>query len=316
MSRTVALSLAIFAFLALAMAALLRPEGRQSTADAKLGLALPGLAAQINTIESIEFSDAQQTLKLMRVEGRWQFADLPELPVKQAKVRESLLGLANIELVEAKTDNPKFHSALGLTGDATKVQIGADFNLLIGKATNQSDRFIRRGDDSQSYRATSITSPPLGRKAWTDLRVPTVRKETVVKVTISDGDAPYSVTTGADGPTLDGKTPDETLAYDGVLNSVLAGAEYLDFEDVKLASDIEWTAAETAVFATESGVMTYTVATAGERFWLRAEPSEGLMPSAPKDFNWAQWAFELSEYRKQTLLKPRQDLIAAAADAP
>jgi len=163
MNRSLALSLALFALIGAVLAAALgKPEPKSSADAAKLGLALPGLATQLNTLERFELADAEDTLRFVRVDQLWQFETYPELPINQAKVRETLLSLAAIKLVEVKTDKPKFHAALGLADEANRVKLGvkpgAQFGLLIGKATRQTDRFVRRLD-AVSY--THLTLPTI-----------------------------------------------------------------------------------------------------------------------------------------------------------
>lgn len=315
MSRSLALVLAAFAVIALAGVWLLTPSTRHAGPAAELGAALPGLAGRVNDVERLTLSDMEQSLTLVRQAERWQFEALPGFPLKQGKVRELLLTLADIQLMEAKTDDPAFHDAIGLGADATTVRFGDDSGLMFGKQVAGVGQFVRRIGEDQCYVAKDARVPQITTKAWADVTLPVARKELVTRVDVKDGQSPYSVTVTADGQVLEGLKDGEALAYDGVLDTVVAGAVYIDFNDVKPAGDIDWSSAAQTVFsgAQESDRLVYDIAEDDDAIWLRAAPSGAFMPDAEVD--WTAWAFAINDYRMGTLLKPRSALIQAPDEA-
>jgi len=314
MNRTLTLGLAAFAALVFVAAFFLQPSGTGDEQADALGLALPDLAAQVNALETLAFSDSAKTITFQRADGGWQFADTPRLPVKQARVRQYLLGLSATQLVEAKTDQPKFHAAIGLADDATRVTFGDGSGLIIGKTAARQTRFVRRIGEDQSYIADGVKPPELSRKAWADIAVPTAQKALVTKVHVNDPATPYTVMLIDGEAGLSGLKLDEELAYDGVLDSVLSAADYIDFDDVAAADSIDWSAAVESVFSGKDGSITYSIVSADDAIWLRAAPSGTFVPEAPADFAWQDWAFQINEYRKGTLLKPRAELLKDDSD--
>lgn len=310
MNAKFALALIAFAVIVIAAVSVLSPSSRKA-ATVELGPALPGLADQLNDLQKIELVDVEGALTLERQDGNWVLADLPGLPVEQGKVREFLLDLAATKMVEAKTADPQFHDAIGLGGSATRILLGADTGLLVGKEAATSGNFVRRIGEDQTYIAKPLSVPDVQVRAWSDVSVPVAKKDLVTRVEVRDGIAPYEVRLEEGELRLVGLQEDEELAYDGVLETVTGGAVYIEFEDVRLADQFDWASAGQSVFhgASAEDMLTFTLLEAEDALWLRAQPSGVFLPEG--DVEWARWAFKISDYRKDTLLKPRADLLKA-----
>lgn len=313
MNARLAFALIAFAVIVIAAAAVFAPSARKAD-TVELGLALPSLAAQLNDQQTIELADVEGALTLQRQDGAWVLAGLPGLPVDQGKVREFLLGLAAVKLVEAKTSDPAFHDALELGKGSTRILLGEGAGLLVGKAAVSSGYFVRRVGEDQTYIAKPLNVPDVAVKAWSDVSVPVAKKDLVTRVEVRDGIAPYEVRLEGGALSLVGLREGEELAYDGVLETVTGGAVYIEFEDVRLADQFDWSGAGQSSFhgASKEDTLTFTLLDAEGGLWLRAQPSGVFVPEG--DVEWARWAFQISDYRKDTLLKPRADLIKA--DAP
>lgn len=320
MSRALAIGLAAFAAIVLLGVLLLSPSARQRGAALELGPVLPALSKSLNTVSAITLSDVEDTLSLERVEGVWRFKALPGIPVDQGKVREFLLDLTQAMVLEAKTDNPNFHTAIGLGAAGTRIDLGAAGRLILGKEGAGGGRFVRRAGEDQTYLAKGVSAPQIALKAWATLTLPVARKEQVKQVRVDDGIAPYTVSVGGETQTLEGLQEGEALAYDGVLDTVVAAAVFLDYDDIRPAGEINWDRAGTTTFSgpEQADSLVYEVVQAEGKTWLRVNPAGAFLPQS--DIDWARWAFEISDYRKETLLKPRRDLLASAeppaADTP
>lgn len=316
MNTKLALALIAFAVIVIAAASVLSPSPRKA-AIVELGPALPGLAAQLNDQQKIELVDVEGALTLERQDGLWVLSDLPGLPVEQGQVREFLLDLAATKMVEAKTADPQFHEAIGLGESATRILLGKETGLLVGKEAASSGYFVRRLGEDQTYIAKPLTVPDVAVKAWSDVSVPVAKKDLISRVEVRDGIAPYEVRLEEGELRLIGLQEGEELAYDGVLDTVTGGAVYIEFEDVRLADQFDWASAGQSVFygALEEDTLTFTLLDADDGLWLRAQPSGVFVPEG--DVEWARWAFKISDYRKDTLLKPRKDLLKAKeSEAP
>lgn len=311
MSRTFALLLSAFALVAMLVAWALFPAAQRGD-RANLGLALPQLVGDLNALQTLSFSDVEGTLGFQRVDGLWQFAQLPGLPVNQGKVREFLLDLADARFVEAKTDNAAYHDAIGLGGSATRIILGDGQGLVLGKAAAGSGRFARRIGDDQSYVAKGAAVPQLSLKNWADFDLPVAPRDSVTRVDVNDGEAPYSVVVTPEGQSLEGLKDGEALGYDTVLDTVIAGAVFVDYDGVKNIDEVDWTGAGQTTFygSSDTDRLVYRVVQDGDDLWLRAAPSGTFIPT--KAVDWSKWAFKITDYRKNTLLKPRVELLAAA----
>lgn len=310
MNRTLALSLILVAAVVIAASTLFAPAQR-SAQSAQLGPVLPELAATLNDQKSITLSDIENTVSFARKDGQWVFKDLPGLPVKQGKVRELLLDILSAKLVEAKTDDPQFHNAIGLGSGGTRIELGDGTGFIIGKEAAGAGVFVRRLDGDQSYVAKQVPTPQVQVKAWADITVPVVQRDLISRVDVNDGAEPYSVVVSGDTQILETLESDEALAYDGVLDTVVAGAVYVDFEDAALADSFDWEGAGKTVFTgpEDTDTLTYWLLDEGGSVWLRTQPQGVFLPEG--DIDWQRWAFQISDYRKDTLLKPRKDLLKA-----
>ncbi|MEM7569772.1 MAG: DUF4340 domain-containing protein [Pseudomonadota bacterium] len=284
--------------------------GKQTAKTEAQGPMLAGL--DINAVTKLHITDGDDNIPLSLAEGVWSLEGLTGLPVDQGKVRAFLLSLGSITIADVKTDNPALHDAVGLGDDAVRIDLG-DKGILLGKDASGGGRFGRRMGEDQSYVVRQVTRPQTDIKSWLKLDMPTIPAETVTKVeTVIGGDA-YTIEKDADGkPVLLGLGEDEALAYDTVLETVIGGAVYIDYESVRLAEGLNWANADTSVFhgAQEGDTVRYSVAKDDdELLWLKADPGGTLAPEGGLD--WARYAFEISDYRRGALIKPRTELLAA-----
>ena len=81
------------------------------------GLLLPGLGEDLDQVTRVTVTGAgnEPIATLQRDEdGGWTIAEKAGYPADVAKVRETLIGLAEARIVEAKTANPEFYDRLGV----------------------------------------------------------------------------------------------------------------------------------------------------------------------------------------------------------
>ncbi|MEO0411434.1 MAG: DUF4340 domain-containing protein [Pseudomonadota bacterium] len=303
---------AILCVLAAALAAIafLAMPSKPSEKEGAGGLLLAGLS--LNDVAAVTLLDAEKSVSLSRSDGAWRVDGFADLPAEQGKVRALLLSLSQLTIDEIKTDDPKLHDAVGLGGSGTTIQLGESLGVILGKDAAGGGRFARRLNEDQSYVVSQINPPQTGVKAWLDIDVPTIPAATVTKVDIQSGEERYSVIKGEGGAlTMTGLKEDEALAYDTVLETVIGGAVYIDFEDIAAAGSIDWTGADSSVFygAQDSDLIRYDVAQADEMYWLRVTPQGTLVPEG--DIDWSSYAFAVSEYRKGALVKQRSELLEA-----
>ncbi|MEM9288617.1 MAG: DUF4340 domain-containing protein [Pseudomonadota bacterium] len=264
-------------------------------------------AFEPNAVTALTIEDADSAIALTRSETGWALSALPAIPLDQGKIRQLLLDLSRITVVEAKTDDPSLHEALGLTESATRIRFSDTEGLVLGKPAAGGKRFAKALGADQTYVIEPLTSPTTGLKSWTKLTLPTAEKDSVTKVEVFGLDASYAIAKEDGKAVLIDLQPDESLAYDGVLDSVLGGAGFISFDDIKSAADFDWDKAPYSVFHGQADIdqIRYTALTADDAIWLRIEPA-GAFDDA---FDWPSYAFQITEYRRDSLIKPRAELI-------
>lgn len=74
----------------------------------------PGLKNKLDDIAKITVTNSVRTLTIHKSGETWTLAEYADYPVRMARVRESLIGLANLEYYEPKTKRPELYSRLEL----------------------------------------------------------------------------------------------------------------------------------------------------------------------------------------------------------
>src|SRR4051794_31358306 len=97
------LAAATLVSLALAAYALVATDRHASGSPAS-GPAFPALVDRVNQIGSIEVRSASGTVTVLARDGLWRLPDKGGYPVETKRVRDLILGLAELRRVEAKTD--------------------------------------------------------------------------------------------------------------------------------------------------------------------------------------------------------------------
>src|ERR1041385_6452868 len=89
--------------------------------------ALPGLAAKLGDLAWIGLSRCPTKIDFAAVNGSWAVVETGNYPAAQGKMRQLLLGLADLTLVEPKTERPELFARLDLddpaNGKATDIKL-------------------------------------------------------------------------------------------------------------------------------------------------------------------------------------------------
>ncbi len=87
---------------------------RSSDPGGALGKPFPNLINRVNDIQKVIIHQGESTLTLARAGAGWSLEERNAYPVRPEKVREAVLGLAQLELLERKTNRPERYKALDL----------------------------------------------------------------------------------------------------------------------------------------------------------------------------------------------------------
>jgi hypothetical protein len=160
-----------------------------------------GLLDQLNDVARIELRAAKAHTTLRREGEQWMVASLDNFPAEPAAVKRLLLGLADLQIVETKTSLPENYGRIGVAdagdgSDSLQVELhdAKDARLLavlVGhkrEGGQQSQRYVRRVGEPQSYLVNGKVDVSADAITWLDARIVDVDTARVRRVTITTGD--------------------------------------------------------------------------------------------------------------------------------
>jgi hypothetical protein len=172
-----------------------------STGEAAGEKLLPALASQASQLATIEIRKGDGTVILKRSGGAWSLGNRSGYPVDPAKVRTLLVGLAEADLIEAKTRKPERYAALQLEDPAGKDAksrlvrlLGENGNVIgevvIGKkrfdmlGTGKNGTYVRRPGDAQTWLADAELEASVAVKDWVKASIFTADAAKISRIAI------------------------------------------------------------------------------------------------------------------------------------
>lgn len=171
----------------------------------------PGLFDRLNEVRTVRIT-APGTMLTVETDGQgWRLAEKGGHPVPAAEVRELVLALANLQLVEAKTARPERLKRLELEepggGDASSRRVelldGDGRGIaaaVIGRTRpglyggGRSGVYVRRAGEEQAWLAAGMIEVPTEPLDLLDSAVLDVPPESIARVTLGvDGPAPVAI---------------------------------------------------------------------------------------------------------------------------
>jgi hypothetical protein len=255
-------------------------------------LFVPTFAEQINDATSIALITADGSFSLRRDDGDWVITEWGGYPADYAQVKQTLMGLADLEIIESKTAKASNHGQMGLEqpGSPGGTSLGLTItgsgdaslaNIVLGnpRSGHQQQHYARRAGEDQTWLVSGDLEPPRELSGWVDkelLRLAAASLNRVV-ITHPDGEV-VEIRKSADGDwTLADVPQDRTVKEYAGLSSLAGALAYLDMESVVPAAeqaerDLEWTLTR---FERPDGlVLDVSTAEDGDERWARFEVSQ------------------------------------------
>jgi hypothetical protein len=251
--------------------------------------AFPGLADKLGELAWLRVSRGSLTVNFSLINGRWTIVEKGNYPAAADRVGRLLVGLADLSMIEPKTDRPELLARLDLddpvNGKSTSVKVqdrtGAIAGqIIIGRARpnsiggGEAGVYVRRPDSQQAWLARGAFDLGGNMLSWIDRRILDLPASRVASV----------VLTGVDGTpvTLTRASPTAEFAVEGapegskfkeqaVLAAPAGALAALDLDDVKLAVDhpIPTSDAATATLTTFDGlVVSLRLSPPGDTTWV------------------------------------------------
>jgi Domain of unknown function (DUF4340) len=238
--------------------------------------AFPELRADPDAVAKVTIETPDGSFTLVRQdEGRWVAPDRFDYPVAIDQVRDLVVALADMRLVERKTSLAERYERLelrDLNAEGAKSKLvrveSADGEVLaeaiIGKQRQRltghqsSGTYIRRPSEAQTWLASGSVQPDLEVQNWLESEVVELPGESLrrVEVTPAQGSG-YTILRDEKGGELrlEGLSEDEQLKADADLGRLANALSSVTMEDVKPRDEIEWPDEQpTARFVTFDGL--------------------------------------------------------------
>ena len=214
------------------------------------GAVFTDLTPAIGDIGEIRLSKGDGSRTTLRKDaGSWSVVER-HYPADPARVRELVLGLTNLKIIEQKTSEPSSYPKLGVeptdtpTAAGTLVEVVAGpktWSLIVGKNADGRGVYVRKPKDAGSVLAEPAVSADPDQKRWLDRKLVDVAGAGVHQVSVQPSGGPaYLLTraTRADAdltlsPVPAGRKVASSMVVDGQAEALTA----FNFDDVRALPD-------------------------------------------------------------------------------
>jgi hypothetical protein len=231
-----------------------------ASGDRGVSRAAPGQsafpAARLGDVASVTVSRDGTTMTLIRDGDNWLVAEKGNYPANAAKISQIVRAMADLTLVEPKTQNPDLYPRLEVedpgNGKSTLVAVkdksGGDLaQAIVGKrrydrlGAGNDGVYLRKAGEAQSWLARGTLDPSGDAASWLDRQIIDISEKKIAKVTLTQADgsklvisrsAPEAKFAVEDAP-ADAKFKSETAT-----SGPATALETLDLDDVKPAGEL------------------------------------------------------------------------------
>lgn len=237
----------------------------------------PGLKATINDVSEMSIVTQSGTITIHRAEDSWRVKEKHEYPADLGKVREALIGLAELKILEPKTRKPELYEKLGVQDVEAEGSLSTSVTLkdaagntlaavIIGNDRpaggngDQKEMFIRKPENPQTWLAMGTLSIEKNPGEWLDKELVRIETNRVRRLRVIHPDDTRLVLEKAKPADLDYHMVDlpEGLELQSqfTVNNVVSTVASLSMDDVNPRSEIPFDRQPvvTAVFQTFDGL--------------------------------------------------------------
>ncbi len=257
----------------------------------------PGLSGKVNDVAFVSVTTPEGSYVLEKKGEGWGATDKGGYPVDVSKVKALVVGIANLVVLEPKTKNPALFAKLELddpqAAGAKGKQVtlkdkhqGVLADLIVGKSgqgrsfTGDASLFVRKVGGDGALEVSGNLSVETKVANLLDKQIAKLEKKRVRRVETlhPDGEKLVVERPGPEQENFDvvDLPAGQELSWPGVAGSVAGGLEWLNFDDVKPASEIDFAGSQATVtrFETFDGLLvTCTTIDKDDKVYLRLESS-------------------------------------------
>lgn len=240
-------------------------------------LLFPSLLSGVNDVSEVVVETKDQTVTLVREENIWGVKEKAGYRADVEKVKQTLIGLAELRILEPKTKNPELYDRLGLQDKEQEGSLSTTVTLktpnnpgaalvILGNQRpakgnpRMSEIYARKPGEPQTW--LTIGNLPLEKVAgeWLDKEITALTTKRVHRVTVTHPDG-ETLLVSKDKPEdldfqLDSIPAGFKVASQFNVNNVVGTLVQLSFEDVKEEQEVNFQdrSGVTAVLETFDGL--------------------------------------------------------------
>jgi hypothetical protein len=327
---------------AIAVAAAVFVVGSRDSAlgGASRALMFPGLMDRFDEVATIKVIGSGGEATIERKERAWVVKEAGSYAADMEKVREVLIGLAQIETIEPKTKRVDRYAKLEVgdpTGkDAKSARVtltdangGTLADLIVGKTKlslgGSDSLYVRRPGEARAFLARGKVEPATGRLGWVDQSFLSIDRERIRKATLRpSGPGPvvvFKAKAGDEDFKLADMPPGTEPKDEFVISDIARVLQGLNFDDVRPASDVpvDQGGAPYGTYETFDGlIFDLWLAEADGKTWLAGRAKAGTDPAPTEKIKkeieainarLSTWRYALAEYELKNLKKTMADLV-------
>ena len=232
--------------------------------DAGIGEAIyPGLAGRLNAVEKFTVARKDGNFTLARKVETWTAVEKSDYPADFEKIRRTMLEIAELRILEAKTSSPANYAALEVedltAADAKSTRViledgkgEAVVDLFVGKArfsrggAEGDGVYIRKAGEAQSWLAKGRLTVDRDVVQWLDRKLVDVVEGRVRQVTVMHADGKKLVVK-RDKPSdkdfvIDNAPADRKVKAQFDINNIAGAFAGVELDEVRKAGEFSFAA--------------------------------------------------------------------------
>ena len=298
--------------------------------------AFPALAAKLGEVASVTVSRNGTTMTLIRDGDSWLVAEKGNYPANAAKISQIVRAMADLTLVEPKTQNSDLYSRLEVEDPgngksalvAIKDKSGGDLaQAIIGKrrydrlGAGNDGVYLRKQGEAQAWLARGTLDPSGDPASWLDRQIIDISEKKVAKIALIQADGTKLVISRAAPDAkfaVEDAPADTKFKSESAISGPAAALETLDLDDVKPAGELSVPDKEVvkAYFTTFDGLtVDVRLMERDKSNWIAISATgSGSAEAEAKtiDDKVSHWTYAISAYKANLLKTKLADLVEPA----
>jgi hypothetical protein len=330
--RNILLVLAVTTAIVVLALVAVRGGDREVSAAPPGERAVPGLAAKLGDLAWVRLSRGELRVNLALINGRWTVVEKGNYPANADRVRKLLLQLADLTLIEPKTDRPELLLRLDLdepvNGRSASVTVQSRTGEVVGELIIGRRRpaglgggddgvYVRRPGSDRAWLARGSFDLTGDLTSWLDrhiIDIPSPRIASIVLIPADGSTVILSRGSPAAAFAVEG-APDGMTLKPAAAAAPAAALTGLEFVDVRPAVEMPLAAGDTGTvaFTTFDGVIVgLRVSPPGQGDWVRITAAgfdTGETEAKALSDRLSHWSFAIPAEAAKLLRTSLADLV-------